>query len=401
MNFSLYIARRYLFSKSKNNAINIITIIAGIGVFAGALALFIVLSGFSGLKAFSLKFTNDFDPDLKILPASGKVIDFDSNTSEKLKTITGIQGYSKVIEERVLLNYENKNTPAFIKGVDANYNRITATDKSVISGHWFEQDKNRVVIGSGISKKLALGIGGYGDVLKLMVPKPGKGLITDPQKAFSSANTIVTGVYSVNEDLNSKYVFAPFSLAKKLLGLKDDELSAIELKLTPNADEDAVKKDVKEIFGDKVIIKNRIQLNDELYKMLNTENLAVYLIFTLVLIIALFNVGGAIVMSILDKRDNIKTLHNLGAVPRKLKRIFFLQGALLTFIGGVIGLGFGVVLVVLQLNYSFVMITQTLPYPVLLKFENIGIVFATIMVLGLVASYIGATRVTKALAQAS
>lgn len=390
-------ARRYLFSKSKNNAINIITIIAGIGVFAGALALFIVLSGFSGLKAFSLQFTNDFDPDLKLLPASGKVFNVNSTQVEKLQNLNGIQGFSKVIEERVLLNFDNNNTPAFIKGVDANYNHVTATDKSVISGHWFEQDKNRVVVGSGIAQKLSLGIGGYGDVLKLRVPKPGKGLITNPQDAFNSMNSIPVGVYSVNEDLNSKYVFAPFSMAKRLLGLKKNEVSAIELKLSPNTDEDDVKKQLKSIFGDKIVVKNRIQLNDELYKMLNTENLAVYLIFTLVLIIALFNVGGAIVMAILDKRDNIKTLFNLGAEPRKIKRIFFLQGALLTFFGGVIGLIVGVIVILLQLNYNLVMITQTLPYPVLLKMENIGIVFATIMVLGLTASYIGSTRVTKAL----
>lgn len=399
MKFPLYIARRYLFSKSKNNAINIITLIAGIGVFAGALALFIVLSGFSGLKAFSVQFTNNVDPDLKVLPKEGKVIQLDEETLEKLKATEGVQRFSKVIEERVLLSYDNRSTPAVIKGVDENFNKVTSTDQSLSGGSWPEDHGKRVVIGSGIATNLSMGIRGFGDVLELGVPKPGKGQVTDPHKAFKTISTTVEGIYDINEDLNDKYVFTAFSIAQNLLSLKDDEVSAIELQLAPDAKEKTVKAAVSELFNGEVDIKNRIQLNDELYKMLNTENLAVYLIFTLVLIIALFNVGGAIVMAILDKRENIKTLFRLGAHDRKIKRIFFLQGSLLTFIGGVLGLVIGIIVVLLQQIYGFLMITESLSYPVELRAENAVVVFITIMVLGLIASYIGATRVTKVLNQ--
>ncbi len=397
MNFPFYIAKRYLASKSKNNAINIITIIAGIGVFAGALALFIVLSGFSGLKAFSVQFTNDIDPDLKILPDSGKTFVADTAKLKRIEALPSVRAYTRVIEERVLLQYRNRNIPAFIKGVDARFNKVTSTKEKLIVGRWFDQTQNQVVIGSEISRKLSLGISGYGDVLKLLVPEPGTGIISNPRKAFNSASTIVVGIYNINDELNGKYVYAPFPLAQNLLDLKPDEVYGIGLKLTPGADEDQVKKEVKAIFDGQVLVKNRIQLNDELYKMLNTENLAVYLIFTLVLIIALFNVGGAIVMAILDKRDNIKTLYNLGAGIRSIRRIFFLQGALLTFIGGIIGLSVGIIAVLLQLQYGFVMITDVLPYPVKLKVKNIAVVFVTIMVLGFIASYIGSTRVAKVL----
>ncbi len=397
MKFSYYIAKRYLFTKSKNNAINVITLIAAIGVFAGALALFIVLSGFSGLKAFSVQFTNAVDPDLTILPTTGKIIQLTPQKEQQLQHIAGIQTVSKVIKERVLLTYNNRSTPAFIKGVDTNFNKVTETKKSVIAGRWFTPTEDRVVIGTGIAQKLSMGISGYGDVLQLLVPKPGKGIITNFNQAFNAVNTIVVGIYSINEDLNDKYVFAPFGLAKQLLSLKKNEVSLIEIKLKPGVEEEDVKPQIQKIFGANVAVKNRIQLNDELYKMLNTENLAVYLIFTLVLIIALFNVGGAIVMAILDKRDNIKTLFNLGAEVRKIKRIFFLQGTLLTFIGGVIGIAVGIVVVKLQLHYGMVMITQTLPYPVKLSVENVGIVFLTIMILGITASYIGSTRVSKVL----
>lgn len=397
MRFPFYIAKRYLFSKSKNNAINIITIIAAVGVFAGALALFIVLSGFSGLKAFSVQYTNDIDPDLKAVPIKGKVFTLDSAKAKQLDQYTGIEVYSKIIEERVLLGFENRSMPALIKGVDRNFNQVTSTYESIIAGFWFDQNKPQVVMGIGISRKLNMGLSGYGEILELRVPKPGKGIITDPTKAFTTSNTIPVGVYSINEEMNDKFIYAPISLARELLHLNEGEVSALEIKLKPGIKESEAKAKIGHILGDKVTVKNRIELNDELYKMLNTENLAVYLIFTLVLIIALFNVGGAIVMSILDKRDNIKTLFNLGTRVKDLRRIFFLQGSLLTFFGGVMGLGIGVIVVLLQQHFSLVMISENLAYPVLLQFENLVTVFVTIMVLGLAASYIGSTRISKVL----
>lgn len=386
-----------MFSKSKNNAINIITIIAGVGVFAGTLALLIVLSGFAGLKEFSIQYTNEIDPDLKAVPAAGKYITLDTTKARKLRNLEGIQGYSKVIEERVLLTYENRSMPAMIKGVDFNFNNVTATDKSLIAGFWFKQGDQQAVMGIDIAHKLSMGLSGYGDVLNLRVPKPGKGIITDPSKAFNSMNTVPVGIYSINEELNDKYVFMPLSSATKLLSLNPEEVSGIEIKLAPGVKENTIKDQLQEIFGEGIIVKNRIELNDELYKMLNTENLAVYLIFTLVLIIALFNVGGAIVMAILDKRENIKTLYNLGANLRSIQRIFFLQGTLLTLIGGVLGLFVGVIIIFLQQQFGLVMITQNMPYPVILQIDNLIIVFLTIMVLGIVASFIGSTRVSRAI----
>ncbi|MGO2357651.1 ABC transporter permease [Mesonia sp.] len=398
MSFSYYIAKRYLATKSKNSAINIITIIAGVGVFAGALALFIVLSGFAGLKEFSLSFSNEFDPDLKILPSSGKTIQIDSEQLGKIKQIEGVQAFSKIIEEQVLLSYNNKHTPAFIKSVDKNYLNVNPIENELIGGVWMHPLENQVVIGSLISKKLSLGIGGYNDALKVMVPQPGKGQVSDASDAFSSKSAVVIGVYSINEELNSKYVFAPYFFAEELLQLKKGEFSALELRLKAGVNEESVREELISMLGDDFIIKNRMQLNDKLYKMLNTENLAVYLIFTLVLIIALFNVGGAIVMAILDKQHNIRTLYYLGASAREIKRIFLLQGSLLTFVGGMLGLGLGIVIILLQLQFDLLMITTTLPYPVALKAENVFIVFATIMVLGIMATYMGATRISKVLA---
>lgn len=399
MNFSLYIAKRYLFSKSSNNAINIITIIAAIGVVVGAFSLFIVLSGFSGLKDFSLQFTTVFDSDLKVFPESGKTIGFSEAQKQRLKNLEGIETFSQVIEERIFLHYKGKNHIAYIKGVDSLYGKVTYLDSIIFYGEWLVPKQHEVVVGYTIMSKLSMGVRDYADLLEIYVPKPGTGQINtlDPSKAFSKENVVVSGIYQVNEDLDGKYVFTDIDFARNLLSLDSSKISSIEIKLKPKISEKEIRKDIEEIFQQKIIIKNRIQQNDALYKMLNTENIAVYLIFTLVLIIALFNVIGSIIMMILDKQKNIKTLYNMGASLKEIRKIFFLQGTLMTVLGGILGIFIGVVAVAAQLKFGLINITSTLPYPVKLNFINGFIVFVTISVLGIIASYIAASRVREKL----
>ncbi len=397
MNFPFYIARRYLFSKSSSNAINIITVIAALGVFAGAFALFIVLSGFTGLKDFSLSFSNKYDPDLKVIPETGKYFIFSSEEKEGLQNISGLEEFSEVIEERVFLDFKSKNKTAFLKGVDENYLQVNRLDSTLVRGAWFNAGEAQVVIGNTISRELSLGTFDYMNLLEILVPRPGTGQITNPSQAFNSDNAVVSGIYSINEELDGKYLFSSISYARNLLELEPNEISALDLRLARGADVETVKQNLRSVLDQPVEIKNRAQLNDALYKMLNTENLAVYLIFTLVLIIALFNVVGSIIMVILDKRDNIKTLHSLGATPVQIKNIFFAQGVFMTLFGGSIGLLSSILLVFLQLEYSLVMITPTLPYPVSITWENIIVVLVTIFALGTIASYIAASRSKKAL----
>lgn len=399
MNFSLYIAKRYLFSKSSNNAINIITGIAAVGVVVGAMSLFIVLSGFSGLKDFSLQFTDEFDSDLKILPESGKTITFSEAQRTQLKNIEGIQNFSEIIEERVFLHYKGKNHIAYIKGVDSLYGKVTQLDSIMYFGEWFTPDEHQVVVGLSTIAKLSMGVNDYGAPLEIYVPKPGTGQLSalDPSDAFRKESVVVSGVYQVNEDLDTKYVFSDLGFARNLLSLDSTKISSIEMKLLPTASEENVRSEIENIFPSGILIKNRIQQNDALYKMLNTENIAVYLIFTLVLIIALFNVIGSIIMMVLDKRKNIKTLYNMGASLPEIRRIFFLQGTLMTVLGGLLGIFLGVLAVLAQLKFEFVAITSTLPYPVKLKFINIVVVFVTISVLGIIASRIASSRVREKL----
>ncbi|MCD0469465.1 FtsX-like permease family protein [Flavobacterium sp. JAS] len=397
MNFPLYIAKRYIFSRSKNNAINIINRIASMGIIVGTMALFVVLSVFSGLKVFSLSFTNEIDPDLKITSTLGKSFLVTPDQESQIKKIDGIVSYTKIIEERVLFLFKDKQKVTYLKGVDRNYPVVNDIKKKLFNGQWLKPDTYQVVIGYGISRDFSLGILDFENPLQIFAPKPGKGGIENPEDAFNKTDVLPVGIYSISEDLDSKYVFADLGLAQELLMYKPNQISGVEFNLKDNADEAAIGAKLKAIFQNKITIKNRAQLNESLYKMLNTENIAVYLIFTLVIIVALFNLIGALIMMILEKKGNLKTLFNLGTEINHLRKIFLLQGILLSVFGGLIGLLLGIILVVLQQKYEMIMLTPTLAYPVVFTLENVLIVMGTIVSLGFVASLIASSRVSKKL----
>ncbi|MDD3003689.1 FtsX-like permease family protein [Flavobacterium sp.] len=399
MNFSLYIAKRYLKSNSKNTAINTINWIASIGIIAGSMALFVVLSVFSGLIDFSLSFTNTIDPDLKIVPKTGKFLTLSQEEVNQINKLTDITHYSKTAEERLLFTFNEKQQVAILKGVDSVFTKVSTIEEGLYGGQWIEPGTLQVVVGYGISQKLSMGLMDFHNVFQVFVPKAGKGEINTPDDAFLTQTLVPIGMYAISEEIDLKYVFCDLELAQEMLFLKPNQFSTIEIKLKPNADENQVVQKLNSIFNDRVMVKNRAQLNDSLYKMLNTENIAVYLIFTLVIIVVLFNLIGALIMMILEKKGNLKTLYNLGTEIKSLKNIFLFQGTLLCFIGTLIGLFLGIVIVLIQDYFKLIMITDSLAYPVKLTLQNILIVLATVTVLGFVASYIAASRVNKKLLQ--
>lgn len=397
MNFPLYIAKRYLFSKSKNNAINIITRIASGGIIVGAMALFVVLSVFSGLRVFSLSFSNDFDPDLKVNPIYGKSFSISPEQERKIKKIEGVVNFSKIIEERVLFSFNGKQHVSNIKGVDCNFSKVNKASQKLFNGQWLKQKTYQCVVGYGISEKLSLGLFDFNNPFEVYAPKTGKGNIDNPEEAFNRSNLIPVGIYAISEELDSKYVFADLGLVQELLEYKPTQISGIEIRTKPNISNAEVIDAITKICNNKVEVKTRAQLNATLYKMLNTENIAVYLIFTLVIIIALFNLIGSLIMMVLDKKANLKTLHNLGTEVKDLRKIFLLQGTLLSVFGGLIGLILGIIFVVIQQQFQLIMITQSLAYPVEFSLQNVAIVFGTIVSLGFIASIIASSRVTKKL----
>ena len=397
MNFPFYIAKRYLFSKSSKNAINIIARIAVTAAAVGSIALFIVLSGFSGLREFSLQFTNVFDADLKIYSYQGKSIVFPKELENKLAAIKGIEAYTKTIEERIFIQYRGKNHVAKIKGIDQNFKNVVVVDSILFLNDWLVPNRDEVVVGLGISQKLSLGVLDYSNLLEIYVPKPGAGQILNPSDAFTKRKAVASGMYSVNEELDSEYVFSDIDYARSLLGMKPNEISSIEIKIAPGSDEHLVRSDIKSIFNNNIRIKNRMEQNDSLYKMLNIENLFVYIFVSLIAAIAIFNITGTIIMIIIEKRNNIKTLVSLGLTLKEVRKIFFYNGLIMTSTGLFIGLFFGIIVIFFQQKFGFVPIAPNMPYPVKLEFMNVVIVLVTILFLGGMASKIAATRVTKKL----
>ena len=397
MNFPFYIAKRYAFSLSKTTAINVITFIASLGIIVGAMALFVVLSVFSGLRDFSLSFTNATDPDLRIETLKGKSFFISESQEFQLKSSKEFTNYSKIVEERALFYYKNKEQVAYLKGVDANFCQVNAFNTFLYAGDWLEPNTNQVVVGSGISRKLALGLFDFNNVLEVYIPKPGSGMIENPEEAFNKSPLLTSGIFQVSEDVDEKYIFSSIPLAQSLLNYKPNQLTYIDFKMAQNVSEKDAIETINKIFPNQVKVKNRAQLNDALYKMLNTENIVVYLIFTLVIIIALFNLIGAIIMMIIEKKTNLKTLYNLGIEIKYLKNIFLFQGNIISIFGGILGLILGIIVVLIQQQFELVMITPSLAYPVVFEIENILIVLLTIIILGFIASKIASSTVTKKL----
>jgi len=231
MRISSFIAKRYLFAKSSTNAVNIITLISVISMVIGTIVFLVVLSAFSGLKQFNLSVISTADPDLKVIPTQGKTIQLSKEQLKRLNAISEIAHYSKVIEERVYLEYDGKTHLGFLKGVDENFLKVNRLDTTVFAGSWHTQTEPEMVIGAGVRRRLSLAIGDYGKLLKVMVPKPGTGQITDPSQAFKKSKAIASGIFQIGGEIDEDHVFTHIDYVGKLLGYDNNEISTLEIKL--------------------------------------------------------------------------------------------------------------------------------------------------------------------------
>ncbi len=397
MNFSFYIAKRYAASFSKTSAINFITGFASFGIIASTTSLFVVLSFFSGLKDFSIQFTSAADPDFRIMPKKGKNFFLTNEHINQLTQSKTIAAFSKIIEDKALFTFKQKEQVAYLKGVDSHFLKVCNISNYLYDKQWIEPLTGEVIVGAGISKNLSMGVLDFQNSFDVYVAKPGKGLIENPNDAYNQSSLLVMGVVSMNEDIDNKYVFCDYELAKELLGYKNNQMSYLEIKKNSSYSDDEVKDELEKIFKGNFTIKSKIQLNDSLYKMLNTENIAVYLIFTLVLIISLFNLVGALIMMIIEKKHNLKTLYSLGSELSSLKNIFFYQGNIISIVGTIIGIIIGVIIVYLQSQFAIIMIDVGTPYPVKFEFFNLVIVLITSIGLGLISSKITSSVISKKL----
>ena len=386
MSYELKIAWRYFFSKSKQTIVNRINSFAFFMVVITTASLFIVLSAFSGLKEFGLSFSNIFDPDYKIIPEQGSYFNVSEKVMAKLESIPEIIAVAPEIEKKVYLSFKDKSQIAILKAVSENYIAVSNVKDLVTLGDWLSFKGSEAVVGFGIAGNLSLGIYDYNDFLKITVPNINSDGALN-QSLFTTQPVMVSGLFQINQDLDKKYLFSNLKFGQNLLSLKSNEFSSIVLKVVPGVKKTTLTQLIKTHLQTSFRLVSRAEQNEALYRMLNTENLGVYFIFSLVMIIGLFNVIGSLTMMILDKKRQIKTLISLGATHNGIYKIFMIIGLLICGIGGAAGLIFGTFLILIQSYYPFVFVPGTnIEYPVIFELNNLIIVIITLLVLGTIST---------------
>ena len=372
------------------------SILAITGVIVSAAAMIIVLSGFSGLKNYSLEFISSVSPELKITPDKGKSFEF-TNEMKSFLEDRKIKYYNS-FDDKALISINNNNRIMIIRGLDGRFPKSNI-DSIIYQGAWFESNSNEIVLGWSSAYDLGISIQDALNPINLYVPKPGKGQVFSEKDILKSEKVLASGVFSINEELNNSVVFTNMIVARELFGLSKKEVGAINIVNTETSK--GFEKIVSAFFGSNFNVANRVQQNSTLYKMLNTEQIAIYLIFSLIVIVALFNMFGALMMMVIEKRKNLQTLMVMGLTKKEVGKIFFYQGLLISFVGCVIGLLAGSILIFAQQKLSLFMITESLAYPVVFETTNFLMVFLTVILLGLVVSAIISFYVKKSVPQIS
>ena len=391
MNFSFYIARRYLFSKKSHNAINVISAISVCGVALATLALVCTLSVFNGFQDLVSTFFTAFDPELKVVPASGKVFDGQDSRVAELRGMPEIALVSESVEDNALVQYQGRQAMAVVKGVEDNFSELTPIDTILFGqGELLLHDEVVDYAIPGVQLLASLGTGiRFLDPLEIYAPKRGaKVNMANPAASFNTGNLFSSGlVFAVNQEkYDGSYIITSLQFARRLFQYTT-EVSALNLKLRPGADVDAVKEKIEKRLGDGFRVLDRYEQQADTFRIMEIEKLISYLFLTFILMIACFNVIGSLSMLIIDKRDDVSTLRNLGADERQILRIFLFEGRMITFIGVVAGIVLGVALCVLQQEFGLISLGASGSfivdaYPVSVHFWDVVLVFVTVIVVG-------------------
>jgi lipoprotein-releasing system permease protein len=399
LNTAFYIAKRYLFSKKSTNAINIISGISMLGVFVGSAALIIILSAFNGIENLVISMSNTLNPDLVILPAKGKTFNPDLDVLKPLKTDNRLASYSEYLKEKALLRYGNQQYIGEVKGVKPNYSQNKALKNAIIQGDFIleEQGKDYAVIGANVQYTLGVNVNDPLRVLEVYSPNRNAGNSFSPTDEFILRYIAPSGVFESNQESDNQ-VIIPMRLARELIS-EPKKITGVEVILKNPAISDQVKQDIEKQLGQDFIIKDRIAQNELLYKILNSEKWAVYLILTFVLVIATFNIVGSLTMLVIDKQKDIAVLNSLGATKNMIRQIFLLEGLMISFIGCIVGLIFGLVFCLLQMEFGFIQMAEgnlmVNAYPIALKLSDFILVFLTVFCISFFASYISSRLSVK------
>ena len=391
MNFPFYIARRYLFSKKSHNAINVISAISVCGVALATLSLVCTLSVFNGFQDLVTTFFTAFDPQLKITAVRGKVFDGQDKRVLQLKKMPDVEVYSESLEDNVMVQYQGRQAMAVVKGVEDNFDQLTPIDSILFGrGDLLLHDEVVDYAIPGIQLLSTLGSGiRFLDPLEIYAPRRGaKVNMANPSTAFVTGNLFSSGlVFAVNQEkYDASYILTSIDFARRLFQYTT-EVSAINLKLKAGADTDAVKKHIQDLLGDDFLVQDRYEQQADTYRIMEIEKLISYLFLTFILMIACFNVIGSLSMLIIDKRDDVVTLRNLGASDRQIVRIFLFEGRMISFFGAFAGVVLGLLLCWLQQEYGLIALGSSGSfvvdaYPVSVHASDVLLIFITVLLIG-------------------
>ena len=384
--FIFKVAYRYFFARSSKTIVNRINRFAFIMIVVSACSLLVVLSAFSGLKDFGLLYTNSFDPDYKVIPEVGKHFTLDSSSVERVPSLSGVSNSSLVLEEKVLLSNPLNSRAIVLKGLDSNHFLNQKLNDLSLVGVYDVRDKDNIYLGASIASDLDVVLSEDFSV-NATLPSLRNFSLLNPSP-FSSLSFQIQGIYQISGDIENKYAFTSLSSLSSLSKLPKNNFSSIEILVDEDFSIETLENELDEILPVDFIIVSKEELNPALYKMLNTENFAVYLIFCLVVIIAVFNLVGSLTIMMVEKTNDLKILNALGAKKGSFKNIFLSLGVIVSLFGSLVGCLLGSVFVLAQASSPFVYVPGTnLPYPVILSFQNLFVVFLTVSLIGFIASF--------------
>ena len=379
------IALRYFFSKDKKTIVNRINGFAFFMIISAACVLLIVLSGFAGLKDFGLTYTSSFDPDLKIIPNKGSYFMADKERLGLLEKIEGVVSASPVIEEKVVLSNELNSGAILLKGVYDDYYMGPTLDSLSLIGTFSPNKSNTIYLGADLASSLEVVMSDDFSLLATAAKKESRSLFS-----FSPFNTRlldIEGIYQISSDIEKKFAFTSMNTISSLIGLGENSYTSIEIESDGSINKVDLEKEINNLFASDLSVLDKQDLNPALYKMLNTENLAVYLIFSLVALISMFNLVGSITIMMVEKKKDLRVIEILGGQKKDFNHIFFSLGVFTTVFGTILGIGLAWLLIAFQNFYSFVYVPGTsIPYPVSLTSSNVVIVFTTVVLMGVVTS---------------
>lgn len=393
MNFPLYIAKRYLAARKTRNAVNIISLVSVLGVATGTMALVVVLSVFNGFDGLIKSLISSFDPDIKIISKEGKVF----NPSDLKRTlnleIPGVIAVSEVLEEKALIRYEEKQYIATLKGVDSNFIHVNGLDTMIIDGSFslYKNNLPMAVVGQGVAWFLKVGLTFTSPLVIYMPKRLAQVNPANPAASFNRFLIWPSGIFSIEQDYDSKFIILPLSPVRDLLDYQN-EVSALEIKIADNKDLKKVQNHIKNLAGENFDVLNRYQQNELFYRIMKAEKWAIFFILLLILLIASFNIIASLSMLIIDKKTDIDILQKLGANNSLIRKIFLIEGWLISIIGSGTGLILGVIICLIQDKFEPVKLAGSGSfvidaYPVDIQIPDILLIWLTVLIIGFFTAY--------------